>query len=111
MSRTFRRRNGVGNNWSDFEYHTGEYIRVGKGIWARVYVPYPKNSKEYKKGKARFHSDAGTTRCKEPGPSWYRNLTTERPLRRKSKRELQKFMLDPNYEPIVEEKGKLDYWT
>lgn len=112
MSRTFRRKNRVGNHWSDYKYFTGKYYYSWTTFGSFVgYVPYPKDSKEYKKGKAKFHSDAGTTRCKEPGPSWFRNLYTERPLRRQTKREIQKFMLDPNYEPIVDEKGKLEYWT
>lgn len=103
MSRTYRRKNKVGNHWGSF-YYTGKW----EGL---VFVPYTKNSKEYKKGAAKFHSDAGTTSCKEPGPSWFRNLFTERPLRRHSKREIRKFMLDPDYEPIIDKKGKLEYWT
>lgn len=113
MSRTYRRKNEVGNHWSDFRYYTGEYVIIHPitSIWNRVYVPFEKNSKEYKRGKAKFHSDAGTTPCKEPGPSWFRNLYTERPLRRQSKKEIRKFMLDPDYEPIIDKKGKLEYWT
>jgi hypothetical protein len=112
MSRTYRRKNKVGNHWADLAYYTGEYVRIGYDLWwPRVYVPFDKQSKEYKKGVAKFHSDAGTTNCKEPGPSWFRNLYTERPLRRQSKREIRKFMLDPDYEPIIDKKGKLEYWT
>lgn len=83
------------------------------GGWTRYqydahYYPY---SKEGKRRIAQYHSDAGTNTCKEPGPSWYRNLYTERPLRRKAKRELKKYMLDTDYEPIIEKMGKLEYWT
>lgn len=110
MSRTYRRKNKVGNHWGSFRYCTGEYV-YGENFWTMVFVPFEKNSKEYKKGAAKFHSDAGTITCKEPGPSWFRNLYTERPLRRQSKKEIRKFMLDPDYEPIVDKKGKLEYWT
>ena len=58
-----------------------------------------------------FHTDAGTVRFKEPGPSWYRNLYVERPTRRYNKLELKKYMADPEYEPMVESMGKLVYWT
>lgn len=68
------------------------------------------HEKEYKRQLARHHRDQWVS-FKEPGPHWFRNLFTDRPLRRDSKRELQKFMLDPDYEPIIESKGKLEYWT
>ncbi len=107
MSRTYRRKNKAGNHWESFHYYTGKW----ESFCPRVFIPYDKNSKEYRKGAAKFHSDAGTTTCKEPGPSWFRNLYTERPIRRQSKKEIRKFMLDPDYEPIIDKKGKLEYWT
>lgn len=107
MSRTYRRRGGDSYNLKYFVY---EFAQMpGFAHWCRV--EYDRDSKEYAKGKARYHSDGGTWSFKEPGPSWFRNLFTERPLRRHTKRELQKFMLDPEYEPMVEEMGKLEYWT
>ena len=72
---------------------------------------YKKDSHEGKKRIAKYFSDAGTHRFKEPGPSWFRNLFTQRPLRRHGKRELQKFLFDPEYEVIIEEKPPLEYWT
>jgi hypothetical protein len=113
MSKTIRRKNATSNGWTDLDWYISETIYPFEEFrsWVSVILPYPKDSREYKKGKARFHSDGETSSCKEPGPSWFRNLYTERPMRRQAKRELQKFMLDPNYEPIVEEKGKLEYWT
>lgn len=117
MSRTFRRRNTTQNGmWSDLEYFTSDWVRIEYELeeyWSYrlVRVPFPKNSKEYKKGKARFHSDGGTTSFKEPGPSWFRNCFTERPQRRAAKREIQKFMQNPDYEPMILPKNPLEYWT
>jgi hypothetical protein len=115
MSRTFRRRHTTQNGmWSDLEYYTSERVYPFESYgWYRssVLVPFERGSKEYKKGKARFHSDMGTTSFKEPGPHWFRNLFSDRPLRRHDKNELKKFMLDPEYEPMCNAYWKLDYWT
>ena len=62
------------------------------------------------KDLAEYHSDAYHN-FKEPGPAWYRKLVTERPQRRINKRELQKFMLDPDYEPMCIDMMYLEYWT
>lgn len=79
---------------------------------SKVYytVVYKADSKTGKKMLAKARRDA-VIRFKEPGPSWFRNLYTERPLRRQTKRELQKYMADPDYEPMIYSKGKLEYWT
>lgn len=51
-------------------------------------------------------------RFKEPGPHWFRNLFEERPLRRQSKREIQRFMANEEYEPMIDPKQrKKIYWT
>lgn len=76
-----------------------------------AWIKLDKTSKEYKKALAKFHSDAGVMSFKEPGPHWFRNLFTERPQRRKAKRELKKFMLDNEYEVILRAKEPLSYWT
>jgi hypothetical protein len=90
-----------------------EWVRYDPSwYWCEHYeFRYKKTSKEGKKRIAKYFSDNGTYKCKEPGPHWYRNLYTERPNRRKTKRELQKFMLDNEYEPMIEAKPPLDYWT
>lgn len=114
MSRTYRRRKTTQNGmWSDLNFYTSEVVHPWGEFWYTAYVrvPYPKDSPEYKKGKAKFHSDSGTTSFKEPGPSWYRRMTTERPAKRKAKRELQKFMYNEEYEPMILPKEPLDYWT
>lgn len=112
MSRTYRRtKERHRRGWFDDEYwYTSEWVRNEVGMISHR-ERYPKDSIEYKKGYARYHSDAGTHCCKEPGPSWFRNLYSDRPLRRKSKNELRKFMANEEYEPVVDRKGKLPYWT
>lgn len=115
MSRTYRRRHTTQNGmWTDLEYYTSERIYPFADSWyfsASVRVPFEKGSPEYKKGKARFHSDMGTTTCKEPGPHSFRNLYSDRPLRRHDKNELRKFILDNDYESMCNSYWKLDYWT
>ena len=48
---------------------------------------------------------------KDPGPHWFRNLFSDRPLRRYANNELRKFMVNTEYEPLISRKYKLDYWT
>ncbi len=113
MSRTYRR---VGqpkrHGWfDDLRWYTSEWVRSEYGFKILYRRQYPKDSLEYKKGKARYHSDAGTHCCKEPGPSWFRTLYAERPNRRAAKNELRKFMFNEEYEPLVVAKPRLPYWT
>lgn len=137
MSRTYRRKGNTGASrqwyWGDplAEYcvdineidisQVETATNSRSGWWYRgngKYDPgqicdvlYKRKSVEGKKRLAKFHSDAGTHGCKEPGPAWWRNMTAERPNRRKAKRELQKYLVDNEYEPIIEAKPRLEYWT
>ena len=107
MSRTFRRKDlkedtlWVGTEWVYVDTPNWGYT----GIY-RISM----QDKELVKALAHYHSDAYKP-FKDPGPSWFRNIFTERPQRRINKRELQKFMLDPDYEPICFDKKPLGYWT
>lgn len=110
MSRTYRQLKGdpYWKRWA-LDY---ELIRVSDyKFFCWIIRRVDKNTKEYKKALAKFHSDAGVVTFKEPGPSWFRNLYSERPQRRKAKRELKKFMLDNEYEVILNNKEPLQYWT
>lgn len=110
MSRTFRRKNTTNNGmWMDLEWFTSSWAIGGGYRFERV--QYPKSSKEYKKGKARFHSDSCTNRCKEPGPSYFRNLIEVRPLRRRSKILLHKFVTNGLEDVVIYKKLSLPYWT
>lgn len=129
MSRTYRRKSGHSNGWIDEGWYTSELVRSEHGYFY-IRVPYPKDSKEFKKGYAKYHGDHGSHNCKEPGPSWFRNLFSTRPLRGKARKELHKFMrsvplvytvegkechflqvMNECYEPIIDSMGKLPYWT
>ena len=117
MSRTFRRRNTTRNGgWCDLDYYTSEWFYPWEkyGYYtARIKVPFEKDSKEYKKGKAKFHSDSGTQRFKEPGPGWFRRMFHKK-YKAHAKNELNKVRLDLNYEVDLHdstEKYKMDYWT
>lgn len=113
MSRTYRRKGCTRRKgwWDDLKWYVSEWV------WADDYSvsyrrPFPKDSKEYKKGAARFYGDAGSHHCKEPGPGWFRNLYSDRPLRRAAKNELRKYVTYAGeYEPMILSKGKLPYWT
>jgi len=106
MSRTYRRKSGDQTN---LNWATHEFKRL-PGTWHWERVPLDPQSKEYKASVARYYSDRQYT-FKEPGPSWFRRLFTERPQRRHAKRELNKYLLDPDYEVILNEKDPLEYWT
>lgn len=74
-------------------------------------VPLDPGTREYRRKSARYHSDAGTTNFKEPGPSWFRNMFCERSQRRDAKQQLKKYMLNEEYEVCLMAKNPLPYWT
>ena len=85
MSRTYRRKIGSKNHYFHY-FVTHELIGVESATGRKYFqwMPLDKDSKEYKKAMAIYHSDSGTFSFKEPGPSWFRKLFTERPQRRES---------------------------
>lgn len=118
MSRTYRRKKALNKKEPTFlcwyltptlYYECWNDRSMYWYLWAR-FDHYP-TKEEMAKVEAEYHSDGGTTSFKEPGPSWFRNMFETRPTRRKNKREIQKYMLDPEYEPMCFTKGPLDYWT
>lgn len=111
MSRTYRRtRPGDLSHWSfniDWKLERSEEF-----YFVYHWVKRDKSDPEYQKDLRRAQSDAGTHSCKEPGPRWFRNLFTERPARRKAKRELQKYIeRNGEYEVMILPKEPLEYWT
>ena len=116
MSRTYRRKSEKDRpSRKRLQWLKSEFMEWHSYAWSTFTLSYltklEPGTKTYQERMAEYHSDAGTTNFKEPGPSWYRKLTTERPLRRRNKNELRKFILDNDYEPMIESKGRLDYWT
>jgi hypothetical protein len=122
MSRTIRFRKGKYVPWwNNYEWKQWveipkeEYLntrydtRLYSYKWSSRGIVYEKkvvNKTTYWK----MHKDS-TYRCKEPGPSWFRNLFTERPQRREAKRQLNKFLLDPDFEVLLDSKATLEYYT
>lgn len=108
MSRTRRRKGG---DHSDLEWQTSKLVRVpGKLIW--YWEPMDPKSKEYIKVVNKYHSDAGTHNCgngKAP-PGWFIAQYVQRPYRRDAKRKIRNWLLDPNYEVIINSKDPLPYW-
>jgi soluble lytic murein transglycosylase-like protein len=101
MSRTYRDK---GHNffytrdWVLHDYNAnGDRIRID-----------PK-SKEGRKRLAKQRADKTMT-WKEPGPAWFRNLTTERPQRRKAKAQLYRYVRGEEFEVMLEAKAPRDYW-
>lgn len=96
MSKTYRRKKDNGYN----SFAPYDYVWTNEGYLQKQY--HSKGSVEYKKEKAKYHSDKkiyGTG-----VPSWFVNLYCERALRGKTKREIKKWMDDPkNYEAMVPE--------
>lgn len=106
MSRTYRRKKVTDLPW----WVKYKLVRLEYGYYSD-WFPLDKSSDEYAEAIRKFRSESGTTNFKEPGPHWFRNLFTDRPARRAAKRELQKFMLDEEYEPMILPKYPLEYWT
>ena len=133
MSRTYRRKNSKAK-YRAFETlaeYTVDYVRVPtREYWSTlVKVPIDPSTREYAVKRSEYYRDK-THKFKEPGPSWFRNLFSTRPLRGKARKELHKFMrsvpigynsygkevhflqvMNECYEPIIESKGKIPYWT
>jgi len=104
MSRTYRNRHP-----DDIWFAMHELERSARFRWDWVRLD-PK-SKIGKAKKAKVLSDSYTA-FKEPGPSWFRNLVTERPQRREAKKELHKYLrADGEYEVMLIPKNPLMYWT
>lgn len=105
MSRTYRKRCEAEDWWV-----REELVRIYPN-YTYVWVKRDLESEKYKKELAKYHSDSYRS-FREPGPARFRNLFEERPLRRQNKRELQRFMQDSEYEPLIDAKQrKRIYWT
>lgn len=109
MSRTYRRTKNDDNRWNGKNWAISEYNYNEYGVFSRMY--FDKQSVEYARRIAKYHSDAGTHSFKEPGPSWFRNLYSQRPLRRQSRVILQRFVQGEDFDVIINENPKLPYWT
>lgn len=74
-------------------------------------VKYRADSKTGRKLLSIAASDAATNSCKEPGPHHFRNLYSDRPLRRQAKEELRKYMYNEEHEVMIISMPPLPYYT
>lgn len=79
-------------------------------FWDYNTIQIDPKSKEGKKALARFHSDAKHFLYQWRGPSWFHNTTAQRPYRRDCKKQIKKFMNDPDYEIQIIRKPYRQYW-
>jgi hypothetical protein len=124
MSRTYRFKNGyipwfASQEWKtwvriedDEEIDPSWEVRVHFFSWItrRTYLERKLEGKELKKVLSK-ENRVQRRYFKEPGPHWYRRMTTEVPQRREAKRELKKWMKNPEYEVQLIPKKPLEYWT
>lgn len=102
MSRTYRFLKSTINNyffigsWLLYDYKNNSYIN--------------KNSKEATKRISKFFSDKKPNVMRLKGPGWYHNLFSQRPHRRDSKYQLNKFIKNQDYEVVIEQKPKRHWW-
>lgn len=100
MSKTYRRKNDTWNfSANDYRWENGCF----------QCVPMNVESKEFKKEKARFHSDNYTGWSV---PHWYVNMFYERTNRRNAKKALHKWKkLSDNYDVLLNPHMKNAGWT
>lgn len=100
MSKTYRRKNKTWNfNPYQYSFDNGYLHRL----------PLNKDSQEFKKEKAHFHSDSYNGMGV---PHWYVNTFFEKPNRRKTKQELLKWIKNPeNYEVLLRKHTKDAGWS
>lgn len=129
MSRTYRRKNLYNSNdipswvfrerWcsmaeyeSILEKHEDsiEYVTNSSYGWGyRVDVWFGRKSKEGKRRLAVYMSDADTNPRHRPH-KWFVTCRTQRPYRREANNELRKYMLDTEYEYMIESMPQLGWW-
>ena len=85
-----------------------ELVRVQKWVW--VHVPVDRNSEAGRRRLARFHSDKKQYWMNYRGPSWFRREFAQKPYKVRARRELNKFLRDPDHEVIIENKPHVPYW-
>ena len=44
------------------------------------------------------------------GPGWFHNLFVQRPYRRRARKEIHKWIKNPDYEPMIEDCPHRSYW-
>ena len=130
MSRTYRRKKFsrpstcpewvLRERWmnpSEYEYAIAEYgdsidMITHSSSWGHntVDIWFKRNSKEGKRRLAEYRSDSASYKWHRPCGWWVAEFS-QRPYRRRSKNELRKYMLDTEYEYMIESMPVLGYWN
>lgn len=114
MSKTVRRKRGdqSGLDWKLQRLESESwYNKDGSWHYVSWWTYLKPDSKEYKYEVALYHSDSGGCSFREPGPMWYLRESAQVPYRMRAKKEIHKYMRDPDYEIVLEDKPKAEYWT
>lgn len=106
MSRTYRRKRG---DKTELEWATTNYLRVSD-TWIWYWEKLDPTTKEYKQAVAKYHGDYGTSHYNSRAPGWWITLTSQRPYRRDADRKIKKWLLNTEYEVIIDSKEPLPYW-
>ena len=115
MSRTFRRKNYEAENntsWDVQGRKTAGFYTERKFnwiYWGCYFHTYAAPTKaQYNKEYRRNHSESKSANCRSPGHSFrHPRMTQNRAITR---RELHKFKLNPDYEPMVEANPRSCLW-
>jgi len=117
MSNTIRRKQGHG--WGYGHRDINDILTDTKFVWRDlgdgyqwrewVDIKIDPKSKEGKKRIAKFHSDA-SWHYNRKGKGWWRNYYLQRPYRRDAERQIQKAMMDDDFEVIIRDKPARNWW-
>lgn len=96
MSRTFRRKGMLQRD----AFALKDLVHL-PGTFTWMWVTLPHNSKEWRRKRAEYHSDAGCgTYGNATAPRWYRRKCNKQ-FSLKELRELRKYLRDNEYTPIA----------
>ena len=115
MSRTIRRKNYENENrtsWDNqgrklFGFYTVSYYEINSDGRLNCLYRAPTDT-EYCNAFHKNHSDHGHYRYSNPA-KWYRKFKIKK-YRQGDKREIRKFMIDKNHEPMCRTIVASDYW-
>jgi len=110
MSRTYRLRKAKHireTNKVCYELVRGDYLDGYRSWnWLRI-----SDKKEIARRLAKLHSDKKYGYMNHTGPGWFYNLFAQKPYRVRARREISRWISNPDHEIIIESKPKAPYWT
>ena len=85
-----------------------ELVRVHQWHWE--HVPIDRASDRGRRRLAEFHSDKKSHWMNYRGPAWFHREFAQKPYKVRARRELNRFLRDPDHEVIIESKPHRGYW-